>query len=203
MINKRPYILTFIYIAIAMIFPILIWISQQIALPEFIVYNKFYICAFSVCAVSAVYYLFRTNKLKKAKITYTNIWINIISVVVLYLYYLVMIKLLHIKIFISDYNILTYIFSVYLFTLLADVCLCVSYRHIGDEKYQKHTAHQPITDNNFSYIEIGYSKSKIRYFRYFANRVSINKYFKLLSVLNLIVALFLLYCIYPLPQIFR
>lgn len=67
MINKRPYILTFIYIAIAMIFPILIWISQQIALPEFIVYNKFYICAFSVCAVSAVYYLFRTNKLKKQK----------------------------------------------------------------------------------------------------------------------------------------
>lgn len=55
-----------------MIFPILIWISQQIALPEFIVYNKFYICAFSVCAVSAVYYLFRANKFKKAKITYTN-----------------------------------------------------------------------------------------------------------------------------------
>lgn len=81
MINKRPYILTFIYMIVGMIFPLLIWISEQIALPQYIYYNKYYICVFIVSIISAIYYLSRIYKLKKVTyVTYANIWLSIIVI---------------------------------------------------------------------------------------------------------------------------
>ncbi len=201
MLNKKPYILTFIYMTVAMLFPFLIWISEKVELPAYIYSNKYYICKFAVFIISAFYYLLRIYKLKRIKVTDVNIWINITVIVVLYFYYGMTVKFLHLKVIIADFNILNYILAVHLFMLLSDIFLCVSCKHNGDEKYNKYPNHKIMdTDNKSKKISVGFYISSYKKFKIYTDKVSTSKYFKILSYLNLIIALFFLNCIYPIPS---
>ena len=163
MLNKKPYILTFIYMTVAMLFPFLIWISEKVELPAYIYSNKYYICKFAVFIISAFYYLLRIYKLKRIKVTDVNIWINI--------------------------------------TVIVDIFLCVSCKHNGDEKYNKYPNHKIMdTDNKSNKISVGFYISSYKKFKIYTDKVSTSKYFKILSYLNLIIALFFLNCIYPIPS---
>lgn len=180
MLNKKPYILTFIYMTVAMLFPFLIWISEKVELPAYIYSNKYYICKFAVFIISAIYYLLRIYKLKRIKVTE---------------------KFLHLKVIIADFNILNYILAVHLFMLLSDIFLCVSCKHNCDEKYNKYPNHKIMdTDNKSNKISVGFYISSYKKFKIYTDKVSTSKYFKILSYLNLIIALFFLNCIYPIPS---